>query len=62
MLALLRHQGGVLTIDKADGAMRDVLLVLGRIAEQGQGGEVVREDEQSVTYRLAEEGRPTPPA
>ena len=62
MLALLRHQGGVLTIDKADRAMRDVWLVLSRSAEQRQGVEVVTEDEQAVTYRLAEAGSITPPA
>ena len=62
MLALLRHQGGVLTIDKADRGMRDVWLVLSRIAEQRQGVEVVHEDEQAVTYRLAEERGNTPPS
>ena len=62
MLALLRHQGGVLTIAKDDRAMRDVRLVLGRIAEQRQGVEVVREDAQTVTYRLVEVGEHTPPA
>ena len=62
MLALLRQQGGVLTIDKQDRAMRDVHFVLGRIAEQRQGVEVTREDEQTVTYRLVEERGNTPPA
>ena len=60
MLALLRQQGGVLTIDKQDRAMRDVWLVLRRIAEQRQGVAVVHEDEQTVTYRLVETD--TPPA
>ena len=60
MLALLRHQGGVLTIDKADRGMRDVWLVLSRIAEQRQGIEVVQEDEQAVTYRLAAELKEPP--
>ena len=62
MLALLRYQGGVLTIHKDDRAMRDVHFVLGRIAEQRQGVEVTREDEQTVTYRLVEERGNTPPA
>ena len=62
MLALLRHQGGVLTIHKGDRAMRDVHVVLGRIAEERQGVEVTREDEQTVTYRLVEERGHTPPA
>ena len=60
MLALLGHQGGVLTIDKADRGMRDVWLVLSRIAEQRQGVDVVQEDARAVTYRLAEEGNPPP--
>ena len=62
MLALLRQQGGVLTIAKDDRAMRDVRMVLGRLAEQRQGVEVVQEDEQAVTYRLAEERGDTPSA
>ncbi len=62
MLALLRHQGGVLTIHKDDRAMRDVHFVLGRIAEQRQGVEVTQENEQTVTYRLVEERGNTPPA
>ncbi len=62
MLALLRHQGGVLTIHKDDRAMRDVHFVLGRIAEERQGVEVVQEDDQTVTYRLVEERGNTPPA
>jgi hypothetical protein len=45
MQALLRHQGGVLTIDKADRTMRDVWLVRSRSAEQRQRG--------AVAYRLA---------
>ena len=61
MLALVRHQGGVLTIAKDDRAMRDVRLVLGRIADQRQGGEVTQEDEQRVTYRLGEVQGNTPP-
>ena len=61
MLALLRQQGGVLTIDKDDRAMRDVRLVLGRIAGQRQGVEVTQEDEQRVTYRLGEVQGNTPP-
>ncbi len=60
MLALLCQQGGVLTIDKQDRAMRDVWLVLRCIAEQRQGVAVVHEDEQTVTYRLVETD--TPPA
>ena len=63
MLALLRHQGGVLTINKDDRAMRDVRLVLGHLAEQGQEVEVTHEDERTVTYRLVaalqEEALPT---
>ena len=63
MLALLRHQGGVLTIHKNDRALRDVRFVLGRIAEeQCAEVEVVQEDEQTVTYRLVEEREHTPPA
>ena len=62
MLALLRHQGGVLTINKDDRALRDVWLVLSRIAEQRQGVAVVQEDDQRVTYRLAEEEGNTPSA
>ena len=60
MLALLRHQGDVLTIHKDDRAMRDVHFILGRIAEERQGVEVAREDEQTVTYRLMEERGNTP--
>ena len=44
MLALVRQQGGVLTIAKDARAMRAVRLVLGRIAEQRQGVEVTQED------------------
>ena len=62
MLALLRHQGGVLTIHKDDRAMRDVHFVLGRIAEERQGVEVTQENEQTVTYRLVEERGNAPPA
>ena len=62
MLALLRQQGGVLTIAKDDRAMRDVWLVLGRLTEQRQGVEVVHEDTQAVTYRLVEVGEHPPPA
>ena len=50
----------MLTIAKDDRTMRDVRLVLGRIAEQRQGVEVVQEDEQTVTYRLVEERSTTP--
>ncbi len=62
MLALLRHQGGVLTIHKGGRVRRDVRFVLGRIAEERQGVEVTQEDEQIMTYRLVEERENTPPA
>ena len=52
LLAILRHQGGTLTISKDDRALRDLRLAYGRMAEQRQGVMVAAEDERTVTYRL----------
>ncbi len=52
LLAILRHRGGTLTIDKDDRAMRDLRIAYGRMAEQRQGVMGAAEDERTVTYRL----------